>query len=337
LKKALVTGGSGFIGFHLADYLSSQGGTEVTVIDNMARGSRDEMFERLLAKKNVVFLNEDMTGKDFYGKLADGYDYIYHLAAINGTRNFYERPYDVLRTNILTLVNMLEWCTPENCGSFLFTSSSEGYAGTVGSFLKYDESLIPTKEDVPLTIDDVMNPRYSYGGSKILGELLTVNYCRTRKIPFKIVRYHNIYGPRMGFDHVLPEFIKRIHGKENPFPVYGGNETRAFCEVSDGVRATEAVMLSDKCAGEVVHIGNSSDEIKILDLLNKLLKIAKFYPKLDIRPAPEGCVARRCPDTGKLYNLTGYRASVQLDEGLPAIYEWYENEYGRIARREPIK
>jgi nucleoside-diphosphate-sugar epimerase len=328
LKRAIVTGGGGFIGFHLANDLSSKD-MEVTVIDNMARGKMDEMFKRLITSDNVIFIDEDMTEKNFYAKLTGRYDYIYHLAAVNGTRNFYERPYEVLRVNIQSLMNMLEWCSADNCGSFLFTSSSEGYAGTVNSFLKFDGAMIPTKEDIPLAVDNVFNPRYSYGGSKIAGELLTVNYCKTVGIPFKIVRYHNIYGPRMGFDHVLPEFIKRIFKKENPFVLYGGEETRAFCEISDGVAATEAVMLNGNCDGEVVHVGNDSEEMKIVDLLSKLLEIADFHPDLDVKPAPEGCVTRRCPDTGKLRRLTGYKASVALDAGLPIIHDWYIKEYGK--------
>ena len=329
MKRAIVTGGSGFIGFHLADYLSQQG-MEVTVIDNHARGVPDEMFGELISRANVRFLNADMTRKDFYQDLTGKYDQVYHLAAINGTKNFYERPYDVLRANILTLMNMLEWCTTDNCGAFLYTSSSETYAGTFNCFLNEHPEFVPSREDIPLTIDDVLNPRWSYGGSKLIGEILTANYCRVHGVPFKIIRYHNIYGPRMGYDHVLPEFIKRIYNREEPFKVFGGQETRAFCDVRDGVRATEAVMLSDRCNGEIVHIGKSDEEIKIIDLLHKLLDIAAYHPEIDVQPAPAGCVMRRCPNTDKLYELTGFRASIPLDEGLPRIYEWYMQAYDKM-------
>jgi len=108
LIRTIVTGGSGFIGYHLADYLSRKEDVEVTVIDNHARGSADEMFCELTARKNVVYLNADMTKTDFYKQLTGKYDYIYHLAAINGTKNFYEQPYKVFQANILTLMNMLQ-------------------------------------------------------------------------------------------------------------------------------------------------------------------------------------------------------------------------------------
>jgi len=327
MKRAIVTGGSGFIGYHLANYLSQRPDMEVTVIDNHARGVPDEMFLQLISRENVVFLNKDMTQKSFYQQLHGKYDYIYHLAAINGTKNFYERPYWVLHTNILALINMLEWCTPENCGAFLFSSSSETYAGTCNCFLDEHPEFIPSKENIPLTIDDVLNPRWSYGGSKIIGEILTANYCRTNGVPFKIIRYHNIYGIRMGFDHVLPEFFKRVYNRENPFNVYGGQETRAFCAVGDGVEATESVMLSDVCNGEIIHIGNSTQEIRIIDLLQMVLDIAGYHPDVCVRPAPAGCVMRRCPDTDKLWKLTGYRATTPLEEALPSMYEWYMRQY----------
>jgi len=333
MKRAIVTGGSGFIGYHLSDYLSLDVDTEVTVIDNHARGVSDEMFQALIARPNVVFLNADMTRTDFYSQLQGKYDYIYHLAAINGTKNFYERPYEVLQANILTLMNMLQWCTPENCGVFLFSSSSETYAGTFNRFLGEHPEFIPSREDIPLAIDDVLNPRWSYGGSKIIGEILTANYCRTRGVPFRIIRYHNIYGIRMGYDHVLPEFFRRIYRREDPFKVFGGQETRAFCAVEDGVRATEAVMRSDQCNGEIIHIGNGTQEIKIIDLLEKVLTIADFHPQVDFQPSPAGCVMRRCPDTGKLRKLTGFQASISLEQALPPMFDWYMRRFAEMECR----
>ena len=321
MRRIIVTGGGGFIGFHLADYLSRQPDTQITIIDNHSRGASDEMFLELASRQNVIALNEDMTQKNFYSKLSGRYDEIYHLAAINGTKNFYERPYEVLRVNLLSLINILEWCNAENCGAFLFSSSSEAYAGTVN---RSAEEFIPSAEDIPLTIDNVMNPRWSYGGSKLAGELLTINYCRTRGVPFKVIRYHNVYGVRMGFEHVLPKFFKRIHDKINPFPIFGGQETRAFCAVEDAVKATEAVMLSQKCSGEIIHIGNSSQEIKILDLLKMVFDVAKFYPAVEVKEAPRGSVMRRCPDTRKLLTLTGFKAQITLEEALPKMYHWYE-------------
>ncbi len=325
-KNILVTGGAGFVAFYLAKFLADNTTDKVTVIDNLSRGRHDAEFSEFLTKPNVRFIEADMTNTIFYSQLDNHYDEIYHLAAINGTKYFYEKPQEVLRVNILSLMNLLEWSTPENTGKLVFTSSSEAYAGTVKCFGEY-KNFMPSKEDIPLTIDDVFNARFSYGGSKLIGELLTVNYLRTKKVPFSIIRYHNIYAGRMGFEHVLPEFCKRIANKENPFKIFGGTETRAFCYVDDAVEATVAVMRSEKCNTEVIHVGNSKEEITIKELAEKLFTVADYKCDFDIQPAPEGSVNRRCPDTTKLKELTGFEAKINLKEGLKKTLDWYLKKY----------
>lgn len=332
MKKVLIMGAGGFIGCHLAKYLSV-GDVELTLVDNLSRGKMDDEFRSLVSKNNVKFFKIDLTRKELLEQLSEDYDYIYHLAAVNGTKNFYEKPQEVLRVNILTLLNVLEWLNEKNCGKFLFTSSSEAYAPTVKRFSRY-EGLVPTDENIPLSVDDIFNPRYSYGGSKLVGELLTVNYCRIKKIPFSIVRYHNIYGPRMGYDHVIPEFCRRIYNQEDPFKIYGGQETRAFCYVDDGVMATKSVMESPRCNVEVVNIGNSSEEINITQLARKLFDLTGFNPSLEILPAPEGSVQKRCPDTSKLERLTGYKAKTSLEQGLKLTWNWYR---GDLLRKEGLE
>ena len=126
------------------------------------------------------------------------------------------------------------------------------------------------------------------------------------------------------------QFFKRIYNKVNPFPIYGGEETRAFCAVEDAVKATEIVMRSKNCNGEVIHIGNSSQEIKIIDLLKLVFDIADFHPQIEINPAPAGCVMRRCPNTDKLFKLTGFKATVTLEKALPKMFNWYEKKFGEI-------
>jgi nucleoside-diphosphate-sugar epimerase len=329
MKKVLITGGAGFIGFHLVKYLQKFD-YKITVIDDLSRGEQDIEFEDILKKPNIKFISADMTKQDFFKDLDKYYDEIYHLAAVNGTKNFYNHPEKVLKVNILALMNILDWVNAENCGKFLFTSSSEAYAGTITKYGNMYPEYIPTKENIPLSIDDVFNPRFSYGGSKLIGEILTINFLNSKKVPYSIIRYHNIYGPRMGFDHVIPEFCKRIFDKIDPFPVFGGDETRAFCYILDGVQATVAVMESNKTNGEVVHVGNSKEEIKIADLASLLLKITNHNVKLDIKNAPGGSVKRRCPDTNKLLSLTGFMAKTNLEDGLKLTHDWYVEKFIRM-------
>jgi nucleoside-diphosphate-sugar epimerase len=328
MKNILITGAAGFIGFHLAKSFSAKD-AKVTVIDNLSRGRADAEFNDYIAAENVRYIQCDLTTPDYHTQLDDYYDEVYHLAAVNGTKFFYEKPQEVLRVNILALLYLLEWASPEHCGKFLFSSSSEAYAGTISAFPNAAAEMVPTREDIPLCIDDVFNARYSYGGSKLAGELLTINYLRSKGVPFSILRYHNVYGPRMGFEHVIPEFSKRIYDKQNPFEIYGGGDTRAFCYVTDAVAGTRLVMENSACDGHVVHVGNSLEETQILSLAEKMLKLAGFNAPLNVRPSKAGSVLRRCPDTGKLTKLTGYSPKVPLNEGLKLTLDWYMDYFGR--------
>ncbi|MBU0662309.1 MAG: SDR family NAD(P)-dependent oxidoreductase [Candidatus Diapherotrites archaeon] len=321
---ALVTGGAGFIGLHLSAALAEQN-KAVTIADNLSRGKMDPELKLLAERDNVEFIEADLTNPAGLMKLGkpENFDFVYHLAAINGTRYFYEKPEQVLRVNILSAINILDWFSAQkkNRSKIVFSSSSEAYAGGVSLGV----SKIPTPETAPLVIEDVTNPRWSYGGSKIAGELLFMNYARHYGFPLSIVRYHNIYGPRMGNDHVIPEFIMRAAKDENPFKIQGGEQTRAFCFVDDAVRATILVAESEKTNNEIIHIGNNLEEIKISELAKKIIAAAGSNAEIETTDMPEGSVMRRCPDITKLRTLTGYEPGIMLDAGLKKTAEWYLN------------
>ena len=322
--EVLITGGAGFIGLHLAKFLSDKG-YYVTILDNFERGSEDKDFKKLIKKDNVEFIKGDVTLPETFEELDRHYDQIYHFAAINGTINFYNIPHQVLKVGVLGTINVLEWFVKCKKGKLLFSSSSETYSGCLR--ILGNKFPLPTPEDVPLVVDNPKNVRWSYGASKIMGEVAMYSYAKAYGLKyFVVIRYHNIYGPRMGYDHVIPQFIERIVKKENPFKVFGGNKTRAFCYIDDALQATKLVMESNKTNGQIIHIGRSDEEIKIIDLAKKLFKIAGVNPSLDIRAAPEGSVIRRCPDTTKLRGL-GFIPKTNLKEGLQKCYEWYKDKF----------
>ena len=322
MTKSLITGGLGFIGFHLAKYLVDKG-DEVTICDNQFRGRLDDEVKVFLHKTGSKYIKLDMTEKSQFKYIDIDYDRIYHLAAINGTKYFYEMPETILRTNILSVINLLDWVKETSCKNILFSSSSETYSGTLQKF----GWQIPTAEDVPLCIEDVNNPRYSYSCSKIAGEMLFLNYGKKYSLNVRIVRYHNVYGERMGYEHVIPEFFKRILDKAEPFPIFGGNETRSFIYVSDGVEATWLIMETDSTKGEIINIGNEEGEISINALAEIMFKIAGVKPKIELKEAPKGSVARRCPSIKKLIKFINYTPKVSLQDGLKRTYEWYRKEY----------
>ncbi len=326
--KILITGGAGFIGYHLAKELlvGVNDDLSITLVDNLKRGRIDNDFKKLLEDKRVNFLNLDLTDLSSYEKFGNGYDHIYHLAALNGTKLFYEIPEEVLRINTLSLIYMLEWFKKSNKdGKFCFTSSNEAYAGGLNAFGILP---IPTPEKVPLVIDDPYNPRWSYASTKLIGELFVIHYAKAYGLKAVIVRPHNFYGPRAGYHgHVIPDFCERIANKVDPFPIYGADDTRTFCYITDAVRAMKLLMDSKKTDNhpiETVHIGDFH-ELTIKDLAEKLFEVVNWRPKsFDIKSSPAGSVKRRLADVSKLQKLTGWKPEIDLAEGLKMTYEWYE-------------
>jgi len=323
-KRILITGGAGFIGFHLASWLASQG-HDITILDNFTRGEEDEDFNTLIALENVKLLIRDITITSTFNDLKD-FDDIYHLAAINGTQNFYSAPDKVLRVGIIGTLNILDWFKDQPHGKLLFTSSSETYAGA--HELLGDNFPIPTPEEVPLVISDPKNARWSYGGSKILGEVMMYAYMKAYNLfnRISLIRYHNIYGPRMGFEHVVPQFIERIIKRENPFKIYGADASRTFCYIDDAVKATQLTIETISSMGRMTNIGRTDGEIKILDLAKMLFDITGYDVPVAIESAPEGSVMRRCPDISRLRSI-GYKPNIDLGQGLRKCFEWYKNKF----------
>ncbi len=326
MKKILITGGAGFIGLHLSRHLlATDKKVQLTLVDNLQRGKKDADFLTLLKDKRVKLLHLDLTDPSSYKNLGGEYAQVYHLAAMNGTKVFYDKPAEVLRVNTLSLVFMLEWFRRKNPkGKFLFTSSNEAYAGGLSAF---NQLPIPTPERVPLVIEDPYNPRWSYAATKLTGELFVIHYAKQYNLRALIVRPHNFYGPRAGYGgHVIPDFCERVTAKTDPFPVFGADDTRTFCYITDAVRAMQLLMDSPKTDGkpiETVHIGDSG-EILMKNLLKKMFSVVGWYPKkLEIKNSPVGSVKRRLADISKLQALTGWKPEVSLEEGLRLTYDWY--------------
>lgn len=309
--KILILGGAGFIGVHLARRQLAAG-HEVTIVDDFSRGRNDPE----LAALGVPVLHADLTDRASYESLPRRWDHVYMLAAVVGVRNVEKDPARVIRINTLALLNLLDWLRPAE--RLFYASTSEVYADGVGRGLVP----VPTPETVPLVVEDVTTPRFAYGISKLLGEAAVTHMARIKRIPYVIGRFHNVYGARMGADHVIPELLLRAMQRQDPFWVYGMDQSRAFCYVDDAIEAISRLMMTDAAIGEIVHIG-SDTETNIGDLSKLVLRVVDFYPELESRPAPPGSVARRCPDLTKLRTLTGYGPTTPLEEGVRRTFEWY--------------
>lgn len=315
--KAIVTGAAGGIGLHLIRRLLDVG-YEVTGVDDFSRGANDEDVEACRVA-GAQFFTSDLATRAGWDALDGPFDVLFHLAAVNGTRNFYEQPVRVLTVNLMTVVHGLDWAANGGAERVVWTSSSEAYAGLA----ELDALPLPTAEDVALIIPQPSNVRFSYASSKIAGESVAHAYAQERGLPVAIVRPHNIYGPRMGFDHVIPEFIERIAGGESPLVLYGGEQTRSFCYVDDATEILQRLGESRFAPGFTVHLGNGREETTIEALARMVLRIMDAPDEVTLRPAPTGSVARRCPDTSRAEALTGYTPQFDLARGLPPTIEWY--------------
>jgi UDP-glucose 4-epimerase/UDP-glucuronate decarboxylase len=314
--RILLLGGAGFIGVHLARRLVSAGHL-VTVVDDFSRGREDDE----LAELGTSVLHADLTQAAAFEHLPHGWDQVYMLAAVVGVRNVERDPYRVINVNAGSLLHLLEWLRPG--GRLFFASTSEVYAGGVGT----GSVPVPTPEDVPLVIENVASPRSAYAVSKLMSEAAVSHAARAKGIPYVIARFHNVYGPRMGTDHVIPELSLRALQRPDPFPVYGVGQSRAFCYVEDAVDAMQRLMQTDAAMGRIVNIGNDT-ETGIDELARLVLRIAGHDAEVAALPAPPDSVDRRCPDISRLRTLTGFEPKVALEEGVRRTFDWYADHMG---------
>lgn len=327
-KTYLVTGGTGFIGSALVKRLVKEG-HYVSVLDNDVRG----MTERLRGVDNIKLIKADIRDAKSVQKACQKVDSVIHLAYINGTEYFYKMPELVLEVGVKGISNVLDGCVKENVKEFFLASSSEVYQ---------TPSKIPTDETASLSIPDTLNPRYSYAGGKIISELMTINYGRKYFDRAIIFRPHNVYGPDMGLEHVIPQFIVRMKSicsknknKKIKFPIQGtGKETRAFVFIEDFIDGLMLLLEKGKHLG-IYHIGTMEEK----SIEKVAVQVGRYFGR-EIIIAPgklaKGSVQRRCPDIEKLKKL-GYKPKTNFEEGLKITAQWYDknfNKYSKISKED---
>jgi nucleoside-diphosphate-sugar epimerase len=313
--RVLVTGGSGFIGSALVKTLLRAGDT-VRVLDDNSRGAVRRLRE---VERDVDFVNGDIRDAAAVDAATRGIDEVHHLAFVNGTATFYSAPDLVLDVGVKGIVNVIDGCRRHGVGRLILASSSEVYQSPPH---------VPTDERVPLVVPDPLNPRLSYGAGKIISEMMVINHGRKHFERVLIFRPHNVYGPDMGFDHVIPQFAVRLRRAAAarasgpvPFPIQGsGVETRSFCHIDDLV-AGVMIMREKGAHLGIYHVG-TTEEVSIADLARRMATIARREIVLAPSAVLAGSTPRRCPDISKLAAL-GYTPRVPLDEGLPSTLEWY--------------
>ena len=281
-KKVLITGGAGFIGLHLANRLLEEG-CHVHLVDNFSRAVDDFELRKTMVRKHSDFSNIDLNDFKEVDSLDSDFEIIFHLSAIIGVTHVIEQPYRVLYENVRMLTNIIDKAKKQkHLSRFFFASTSEVYAGT----LKYFELPIPTPEQTPLAINDLSHPRTSYMLCKIYGEAL----CQQAGLPFTLFRPHNIYGPRMGIYHVIPEQHKKAHEAKNldDIDVFSTDHTRCFCYIDDAIEMLWRMMINNSCENQTLNLGNQTPEVTIRELAEVCHSTTGKNLSINEKPASPG-------------------------------------------------
>lgn len=308
-KHYLITGGLGFIGSAISNLLIEKG-ERVTIFDNLSRGKRKRVY---LRHPKLNFINGDIREMKDVRKSLKTVNVVIHLAYINGTKYFYTRPTEILDVAVKGILNIIDGCKEKRIKELYLASSSEVYQ---------TPNKIPTDENESLKIPNVHNPRYSYGGGKILTELMGVNYGRKFFKKLVIFRPHNVYGPDMGKEHVIPEFINRIKKIKNKnFKIQGtGNETRSFIHIDDFINAFNLLLKKGKHLN-IYNIG-TTEKVSIKELAKLISNISKKKVSIQRTPLKEGGTVKRLPDIRKIKQI-GFVQKIKLKEGLKRIFKSY--------------
>jgi len=313
-RRYLVTGGAGFIGTAIVRRLLADGAS-VRVLDDYSRGSPRRLAD---LRSDIEVVNGDVRDGAAVDRACAGVDSVVHLASVNGTEFFYSKPETVLEVGIKGILNVIDATIRHGVSELVVASSSEVYQ---------TPARIPTAEDAALSIPDPLNPRYSYAGAKIASELLALNYGRKQIARVVIFRPHNVYGPDMGEEHVIPQLTGRLLGLAGggpgpiDLPIQGtGRETRSFVYIDDLVDGVACIVAKGEHQN-IYHVG-TEDEMTIAALAVKIGAACGVA----VRPVPSapaaGGTPRRCPDISKLRRL-GYAPRVPLDAGLAKTVAWY--------------
>ena len=301
-KTFLVTGGTGFIGSNICELLI-KANHNVKVFDNNSRGSTSKIKK---IRKKIRFIKGDIRSKESLNRALKNTDAVIHLAYINGTKYFYSKPVLILDVAVKGILNIIEACIKNKVKELYLASSSEVYQ---------TPNKIPTDELEALKIPDIFNPRYSYGGGKILSELMGIHYGKKYFKKLVIFRPHNVYGPDMGREHVIPEFINRFKTlKKRKFKIQGtGNEIRSFIYIEDFIEAFNLILKRGKHLN-IYNIG-TSEKIKIKDLAYKLSRIFKKKIIIKKMALAKGGTKIRVPSINKIKRF-GFKPKFNLNKGL---------------------
>ena len=323
--KALITGGAGFVGSHLAEALLARG-DEVSLLDNLSTGSIDNV-EHLKGQRGFRYTIDSVMNEPVAAELIDRADVVFHLAAAVGVRLIVESPVNTIETNVHGTEMVLKHANKKK-KKVLVASTSEVYG-------KSDD--VPFREDADLVLGPTSKGRWSYACSKAIDEFLALAYHKEKRLPVVIFRLFNTVGPRQTgrYGMVIPAFVKQaLLG--HPLTVYGdGTQSRCFTYISDVVGVLLKLADHEGALGQVLNIGNDHEEITILDLARRVKERTRSRSEIVLVPYDQAYeegfedMPRRVPDLSKVRALTGYEPRVHLDEILDRVIEYFTSDRAR--------
>ena len=310
MKRILVTGGAGFLGSHLCEWLLRDG-HEVICVDNFYTGNKRNV-EHLLDNKKFELIRHDIT-IPLYG--VEKVDEIYNLACPASPVHYQHDPVQTTKVNVIGAINMLGLA--KRIGAkILQASTSEVYG---------DPSVHPQTESYWGNVNPI-GPRSCYDEGKRCAETLFFDYYRQHKMPIKVVRIFNTYGPRMDpkDGRVVSNFIvQALRGKD--ITIYGdGKQSRSFCYVDDLIEAMVCMMSTDPNTTGPINIGNPN-EFTMLELAHQVIELTGSRSSIIYQPLPEDDPRQRQPDISKAWTVLGWHPHIQLTEGLKRTIEYFKS------------
>jgi UDP-glucose 4-epimerase len=314
--KALITGGAGFIGSHLAERLLHDG-HEVAVLDNLSTGSIDNI-SHLKSTPGFSYAIDSVTNESLLAEMIDRSDVVFHLAAAVGVKLIVEQPVHTIETNVHGTEVVLKHANKKKKLVFI-ASTSEVYGKSTD---------VPFREGAELVLGATVKHRWAYACSKLIDEFLALAYWKERKLPVIIVRLFNTVGPRQTgqYGMVLPTFVRQALAGQ-PITVFGdGKQTRSFTYVGDVVDGLIKLTCEPRAVGGVFNVGNT-DEVSIRELAERVRTLTGSQSTIQYVPYDEAYEAgfedmpRRVPDISKIRDLVGYQPKLELNDIIKTVIE----------------
>ena len=326
--KALLTGGAGFIGSHLAEALLDRG-HEILVIDDLSTGAM-ENITRLKSRVGFEYVIDTVMNDRLMAELVDRSDMVFHLAAAVGVKLIVEAPVRTIETNVHGTEVVLTHANKKGKLVVIF-STSEVYGKSLA---------VPFREDADLVMGPTAKHRWAYACSKAIDEFLALAYYRERKLPVIVVRLFNTVGPGQTgrYGMVIPNFVQQALAGL-PITVFGdGTQTRSFTDVGDVVDGLIRLAGEPRAVGQVFNIGNT-EEVSILELARRVRTMTESTSEIVLVPYDQAYeegfedMPRRVPALTKIPNLVGYRPTLTLDDILRRVVEHTRASLQAVGRR----